>query len=147
MKPIILAILLTLSFVSLYAQKKVYPNHSVELEKEYTSGVFRTNNAFSFVPTDDPAAISALNIFEYLQGKVAGLSIKGAGSLSPSATFRFSKVAYFVDQMPVDNRTLATVNMNDIAFVKVFRPPFIGAQGAGSGGAIAVYTKHGEEEE
>jgi hypothetical protein len=27
--------------------------------------------------------------------------------------------------------------------IKVFRPPFFGAQGGGSGGAIAIYTKKG----
>ncbi|QGW26787.1 hypothetical protein GLV81_00530 [Phnomibacter ginsenosidimutans] len=31
----------------------------------------------------------------------------------------------------------------DIAYVKVFRPPFYGAYLGGAGGAIAVYTKDG----
>ena len=34
--------------------------------------------------------------------------------------------------------------MGDVAYVKVFMPPFIGAFGGGSG-AIAVYTKKGDE--
>jgi len=34
--------------------------------------------------------------------------------------------------------------MNDIAYVKVFRPPFVGGfAGEGSSGAIAVYTRKG----
>ena len=33
--------------------------------------------------------------------------------------------------------------MSDVAMVKVFRPPFFGAIGGGSGGAIAVYLKRG----
>ncbi len=33
--------------------------------------------------------------------------------------------------------------MNDVALIKVFRPPFFGATGGGAGGAIAIYTKKG----
>ena len=33
--------------------------------------------------------------------------------------------------------------MTDVAMIKVFRPPFLGAPGGGSGGAIAIYTKKG----
>jgi hypothetical protein len=35
------------------------------------------------------------------------------------------------------------MNMSDVAYVKVFRPPFVGAIGGGSNGAIAVYTRKG----
>jgi hypothetical protein len=45
--------------------------------------------------------------------------------------------------MPADVSLLANVNVNDIALVKVFRPPFMGGFGGGAGGAIAVYTKKG----
>ena len=30
--------------------------------------------------------------------------------------------------------------MSDIAYIKVFRPPFMGAAGSGPSGAIAIYT-------
>ena len=33
--------------------------------------------------------------------------------------------------------------MNDVAYIKVFRPPFIGAIGGGAGGAIAIYSRKG----
>jgi hypothetical protein len=33
--------------------------------------------------------------------------------------------------------------MSDVALVKVFPPPFFGAFGGGSGGAIAIYLKKG----
>jgi len=33
--------------------------------------------------------------------------------------------------------------MNDVAMIKIFRPPFFGGAGGGAGGAIAVYTKKG----
>ena len=39
---------------------------------------------------------------------------------------------------------LNSVPVNDIAYIKVFRPPFMGGSG-GSGGAIAIYTKRGDD--
>ena len=35
--------------------------------------------------------------------------------------------------------------MADIAYIKVIDPPFYGAMGGGAGGAIAVYTKKGDD--
>lgn len=35
--------------------------------------------------------------------------------------------------------------MSDVAYIKVFRPPFYGAYLGGSGGAIVVYTRKGDE--
>src|SRR5258708_34546332 len=35
----------------------------------------------------------------------------------------------------------------DIAYVKVYRPPFFGAIGGGRGGAIAIYTRKGGDEQ
>jgi hypothetical protein len=35
------------------------------------------------------------------------------------------------------------ISVQDIAYIKVFRPPFFGAPGGGSGGAIAIYTRRG----
>ena len=49
----------------------------------------------------------------------------------------------FLNEMTSDLSMVQNLNMSDIAYIKVFRPPFFGAQGGGSGGAIAVYTKKG----
>jgi hypothetical protein len=46
--------------------------------------------------------------------------------------------------MPIDAEFLNTIPVSDIAFVKVFRPPFMGGFN-GSGGAIAVYTRKGDD--
>ncbi len=35
--------------------------------------------------------------------------------------------------------------MSNVAYIKVFSPPFVGAFGGGSNGAIAVYTQKGGE--
>ena len=49
----------------------------------------------------------------------------------------------FLDEMQSDLNFVQSMPMSDVALIKVFRPPFLGAPGGGSGGAIAVYSKKG----
>jgi hypothetical protein len=83
------------------------------------------------------------NIFSYLQGKVAGLQITMSGS-TPSLSWRGGTPQLYMDEMAVDAELLNTIPVSDIAYVKVFRPPFMGTSG-GSGGAIAIYTRKGDD--
>lgn len=76
-----------------------------------------------------------------------GLTIIDNGFYNPFVRYRGGYPAFFVDEIPVDAGTIASININDIALIKVFRPPFLAAVGGGSNGAIAVYTKDGCEEE
>ena len=46
----------------------------------------------------------------------------------------------------LDIQTAQTIPMSDVAMVKVFPPPFMGGPGGSSGGAIAVYTKKGSDQ-
>jgi hypothetical protein len=78
----------------------------------------------------------------YLQGKVAGLQITGQGQ-DFRASWRGGVPTLFLNEMQTDMGAIQSMNMSDIAMIKIFRPPFFGAQGGGSGGAIAVYTKKG----
>src|SRR6476620_1662377 len=45
--------------------------------------------------------------------------------------------------MPVDISQLTDMSMANVAYIKVFNPPFFGAFGGGASGAIAVYTPKG----
>src|SRR6185295_2343309 len=74
--------------------------------------------------------------------KVAGLQINTSGAYT-TLQWRGSTPALFLDEMPTDAGLISTVNVNDVAYVKVFRPPFMGAIGGGAGGAIAIYTRKG----
>ena len=77
-----------------------------------------------------------------MQGRVAGLQINGTGS-NASLQWRGSTPALFLNEMQTDVSQLSSVSVNDVAYIKVLRPPFMGAVGGGAGGAIAVYTKKG----
>lgn len=88
---------------------------------------------------DDPSAIGFFNLFNYLQGRVAGLQITPTGA----ATWRGGGVTFFLDEVRVPAQQIANIPMTDIAIVKAYPPPFIGATGGGA--AVAVYTRRGGE--
>ncbi len=113
-----------------------------KLDERYASGLFK-GDAYQFDLINDPFAASSMNIFQYLQSRVPGLQISNAQSTQPSLVWRGSAPSLFLDEMPTQPEFLSSVNVADIAYVKVFRPPFFGAMGGGAGGGIAVYTKRG----
>jgi hypothetical protein len=112
------------------------------LNERYASGFFAQNHTAMFDLTDDPR-MTAQNVFEYLQGKVAGLYITKMGP-NVEITWRNDEPAYFLNEMRVESKKdLINVPMSEIAMVKVFRPLFMFAPGSGRGGAIVVYSKKG----
>jgi len=112
------------------------------LEEEYTSGFFKGGDGYTFVTEDDPFANSALSVLQYLQAKVPGLQINVNGAQA-SLSWRGDVPTLFLNEMQSDVQLIQSISMSDVAMIKVFRPPFFGAFGGGSGGAIVVYTKKG----
>jgi hypothetical protein len=132
-----------------------------KMNDEYTSGFFSGGDDISFINQDNEFAKSAPDVLTYLQGKVAGLQVYliDPGSIS----WRGSTTSLYLNQMAADINELKSISMNDVAMIKVFRPPFLGDFGApsvgssnsgagtissssgGAGGAIAVYTKNGND--
>lgn len=118
--------------------RKITPQQTIE--QRYTSGLFSSGDGYTFDLTKETPYQQ--NVFQYLQAKVAGLNITGDIN-NPTLSWRGAKPSLYLNEMPGDVGMLANVNVNDIALVKVFRPPFMGGFGGGAGGAIAVYTKKG----
>lgn len=112
------------------------------LDERYSSGLFSGGDAQVFDFLNDPAALGGIDIISYLQGRVAGLVINRSGA-STSMSWRGATPDLYLDQMQVGADFIQSINVRDIAMVKVFRPPFFGSMGGGSGGAIAIYTKKG----
>lgn len=110
------------------------------LEETYASGLFSKGDGYSFDLSD--GALSALDILSYLQGRVAGLQISGSGA-SAVLSWRGQSPDLYLNEMKSDISMVSTLPVNDVAFIKVFRPPFFGAAGGGAGGAIVIYTKKG----
>ncbi len=128
----------TLAEVTVKTKKK----NPIELvDQRYASGLFAGGDGYSFDLTDDKM-IGALDLFTYLQGKVPGLQISNAGG-QPTLSWRGATPDLFLNEMRSDISMVQSMNVYDIAYIKVFRPPFFGSAGGGSGGAIAIYTKKG----
>lgn len=113
------------------------------LDEKYSTGFFSGGDATTFDLTDNPNAVG-MDILSYLQGRVAGLQISGAGS-NMTMNWRGGTPDLYVNEMRSDISMVQSVSIADIAMVKVFRPPFFGGIGGGGGGAIAIYTRKGVE--
>jgi hypothetical protein len=109
------------------------------LEDEYPSGMFKGGNAITIDIANDVSANGALGILAYLNSKI---SINLLNNYS----------TYFLDDSRLQRgakEILNSIPFSDIAYVKVFRPPFVGVEFGGNGGpwgqtggVVAIYTKH-----
>jgi hypothetical protein len=116
-----------------------------EMDEKYTTGIF-CSDGIQFDIVSDNFANMQPNVFSYLQGRVAGLQITTQTYGPPTLLWRRDRVAVFLNEVQLtDPSTLNNIPMSDVAYVKVFRPPFLGAYLGGSGGAIVVYTRRGDE--
>lgn len=113
-----------------------------KMDERYASGLFSGGNATMFDVANDPMAASSMSLFQYLQGRVAGLQISGIG---PNATlsWRGGAPGIYMDEMETDVSQAGTLNMADVAYVKVFGPGSSFGFRNGANGVIAVYTKRG----
>lgn len=116
--------------------KKV--DKKAELDKELSSGRFSSMNATILdLVNDNKDAQTSMNILQWMQGRVAGVTftMDSSGNYVPS--IRGSQANLFLDEMPVDASMINSVPSNNIAMVKVFKNDGL------VGNAIAIYTKRG----
>jgi hypothetical protein len=134
----------SLAEVTVIARKKTVHE---KMDAEYTSGFFSGGDGMTFFNDDNEFAKGAPDILTYLQSKVAGLQVSIIGN--GSVTWRGSNTSLFVNEISSDVNQIKTLSVNDIAMIKVFRPPFMGDFGSrttsGQGGAISIYTKNGSD--
>lgn len=122
-----------------------------ELEEKYVTGMFSGISAKTIDLVNTNEKIYQNNIFDYIQGRVAGVSVRKDG-LNYTLYYRqrFSltggaiPMTLYLDEMQVDGRLLATIPASQVAMIKVYSS-FFGAEGNGVGGVLAVYTKKGAE--
>lgn len=116
---------------------------SQQFNQEHVTALFRSGDERLISVMEDPSAMGFNTIFSYLQGRIAGLQISG-GFNGGVATWRGGPVTFFLDEMRVSSQQIANIPVTDIAIVKAYPPPFLGAPGGG--GAVAVYTRRGGED-
>lgn len=90
-------------------------------------------------------ALHSTDIFYYLRQVVPGLEVQYKDGY-PILKWRQTTPALFVDEVGMKPDLVADIPITDIAYVKVFHPPFLmGGVINPSAGAIAIYTKKGED--
>ncbi|MGZ5286874.1 MAG: hypothetical protein ACXWB9_06805 [Flavisolibacter sp.] len=133
-----------------------------KLNEELSSALFQTGNEVLFdLVNEEMNAIGYPHIFDWLEGRVAGLSFAIVGdSYNPTTSstavprqlipgqripmMRDGEASLYLDEIPVDIDAIYTLPVSDIAMVKVIRGYFMGGNSGGGGsGAIAIYTKKG----
>lgn len=114
-----------------------------KLDEEYASAMF-SGDAKGFDVMGDPSAVGSFSIFQYLQGKVAGLQISTGGA-SPQLSWRGGTPVIYLNEMRSDVSMIQSINMADIAYIKVFNPSSAGVISSTGGGVISIYTKKGSD--
>ena len=147
MKDLFLITLATLYILPATPQRTPhFKTREEQLNEEYCSGLFKTSEGTIFdLVQENTSAAAYFNILDWLQGRVAGLQVYQAKNNIRIPFIRDEQATIYVDEVPVSPGYLNSLNSNDIAMIKIIKSPFLGGFN-GSGGAIAIYTKDGDEE-
>ena len=124
-----------------------------ELEEKYTTGAFSgdTRKTFDLLNSDETALYT--NIFDFLTAKVPGLNAGRTEDGDYYVYFRQTATLssmgnqgmdIFLDEVLTDANTVAYIPPSQIALIKVYSN-FVGSTGGGSGGALAIYMKKGND--
>jgi hypothetical protein len=130
----------TIEEVKIKAKKK---NLTEELNKKLSSPLYSSINeiVFDFV-NENQSAQSSPNILQWLQGRVAGLTINYDGG-TPTPYIRQGKANIYLDEMLMDANSLSGISSANIAMVKIIKEGTVGMTGSGNG-AVLIYTKRGD---
>ncbi|WP_312922989.1 hypothetical protein [Empedobacter brevis] len=112
-------------------------SNTKKLNDELSSGIFKNNfheTVLDFIH-GDYNVMSYTNIIDFLTGRVAGLTVQYQRGV-PTPIIRNTIANVYLDERLIDASTLAGINPNDIAMVKIYKGGIIGY-------AIAVYLKKG----
>ncbi len=114
------------------------------MDQKYSSGLFSGGDGYQFDLVNDNLSFASRNIFEYLQAKVAGLQINTATN-PPSMTWRGGSPQLFLNETPIDGDFVSSISVSEVAYIKIFRPPFFGGSGSSANGAVVIYTRRGDD--
>lgn len=96
----------------------------------------RTLNLFE----DDPA-LYGQTLFTYLQNSVPNLvAVRNDENSQVNFTLRGNPITWFLDQVEVPSEVILNIDLNDVAIIKVYNPPFALNNDA-SMGAVALFSK------
>ena len=119
------------------------------INDKYTNGIFKGGNATELDVLDDPLSTSYTDIISYIQGKVPSLFFDNVAQKFLWMRNRAGEngPGVYLNEMGTTYDVLSSIPVANVAYIKVFRPGFVGAPGGGTGGAIVIYTKMGKDGE
>lgn len=118
------------------------------LNEAYCSSLFKTAHGTIFDLTDNINTVQGYNnILYWLQGRIAGLDVYTSATGVAIPFIRNQRATVYFDEIPVQFSFLNMINPADIALIKIIKGPFGGNLMYGNGGAIAIYSFKGEEEQ
>lgn len=114
-------------------------------DEQVSSSIFRDPQARIIDLTETPLGFFA-NVFEYLNGRVAGLTVmrnpRNGGSYE--LRMRGGTPVFLLDEVPTTQDMVAMIPVSDIAMIKVFAHPSAVRSFVGGGGPVfAIYTHRG----
>lgn len=121
------------------------------LDEQYSKGMFsgQSDKTLDLVNTDQ--YITEGNIFDYLSSRIIGLDIQLDEQAQYTLFYRQGPtlsslgaipMTLYLNEVETDANVIASLPATEIALVKLYSH-FVGASGAGPGGALSVYTRKG----
>jgi hypothetical protein len=114
-----------------------------DFQKDNVSGLFAGTDGTVIDGLESDEIARAGNLFNFLTGRVAGLSIKTNDEGTEELKWRKHQTDIYIDEIKVDAELALDISLSDIAMIKIFEPGTQVAFGSGAGGTIAIYLKIG----
>jgi hypothetical protein len=114
-----------------------------DFQKDNVSGMFGGADGTVIDGLESDEISRAVDLFNFLISKVAGLSIKNNDEGENILMWRKHHTDIYIDEIKVDADLASQISLSDIAMIKIFEPGVQVSFGSGAGGTIAIYLKTG----
>jgi hypothetical protein len=116
------------------------------LDKIYSFGLFSNSNAYRLNVADDHFFQNSFDLGNYIISQIPGISYSNNFNTmmefdATPFSWRGSPTSIYLDEIKVSWDVVRDIPRNNIGYIKVFRPIFLGDIQKGTGGAIVIYTK------
>ena len=117
-----------------------------KLDKIYAFGLFSSGNAYRLNVADDQFFQNSFDLGNYIVSQIPGISYSNNFNTmmdfdATPFSWRGSPTSIYLDEIKVSWDVVRDIPRNNIGYIKVFRPIFLGDIQKGTGGAIVIYTK------
>lgn len=118
------------------------------LDEYYTHGIYSGEDNNIAIDIEGDISTNGRDIWSYLQTKIPGLTYRyevggGIPGWYMDTEGKPGVPEILLDEVPISVSEANSIGIDNIAYVKAFRPPFFGSLLNGMSGVIAIYSKKG----